>query len=116
MDIRSYSPLSGRCTIDGGGSSTAFASATGSRWVLKSGVISWANLAGDSQVSLYEVDVSASAQFLKFNATTSSGLVSFNVSDHGVLASATYSSRMELRMATVGGTFNAMFTGYQIGG
>jgi hypothetical protein len=116
MDVGAYSPLSARLKIDGGGSSTAFASATGSRWNLKGGVITWVNLGGDVEVSLYEFNATNSAVFFKFNATTSSGMYTFNYADFGIPASSSYSSRMVFNTAAVAGTVCGLFTGYQTGG
>lgn len=116
MDVAAYSPLSARLKIDGGGSSTAFASATGSRWVLKGGLISWANLDSSTTYSLYEFNATNSALFFTGMATTTHGIVDFCFSDYGVPASSSYASRMVFNVGSIAGTFCALFTGYQIGG
>lgn len=116
MDISAYSPLSARLKTDGGGSSTAFASATGSRWNLKAGFISWANLDTSTTLSLYEFNATNSALFLTMMATCTHGSVMINFSDFGIQASSSYASRMVFNVGSVGGTVCGLFVGYQTGG
>lgn len=116
MDVGAYSPLCARTKTDGGGSSTAFASATGSRWNLKSAVISWANLESSTTMSFYEFNATNSTLFFTFMATCTHGLVTFAFPDFGIQASSSYASRMVFNVGTVLGTVCGLFVGYQTGG
>lgn len=115
MDISAYSPLSARLKFDGGGSSTAFASATGSRWNLKAGFITWANLDTSTTLSLYEFNATNSVVFLTMMATCTHGSLMFNFSDYGIKASSSVGSRLVFNVGTVGGTVCGLFVGYQTG-
>jgi len=116
MDVGAYSPLSARLKLDGGGSSTAFASATGSRWNLKAGLIGWANLDTSTTLSFYEFNATNSALFFTFMATCTNGIFNFAFPDFGIQASSSYASRMVFNVGTVGGTVCGLFVGYQTGG
>ena len=116
MDTGNHSPLRARIKIDGGGSSTAFASATGSRWNLTQGVVTWANLDTSTTISLYEFNATNSVQFLTFIASASHGIVNMDFGEYGVQASSSVASRLVFNVGTVGGTVCAFFAGYQTGG
>lgn len=115
MDVGAYSPLTARLKFDGGGSSTAFASATGSRWNLKSGLITWANLDTSTTLSFYEFNATNSALFLTMMATATHGFVTFAFPDFGVQASSSYASRMVFNVGSVAGTVCGLFVGFQTG-
>lgn len=115
MDTGNHSPLRARLKIDGGGSSTAFASATGSRWVWTAGNITWANLDTSCTFSLYEFNATNSAQFWQFLATATNGIVNIEFGDIGIQASSSYSSRMVFNTGAVAGTVCGLFVGYQTG-
>ena len=115
MDVGAYSPLSTRTKFDGGGSSTAFASATGSRWNLKSALITWANLDTSTTMSFYEFNATNSVVFLTFMATCTHGIVTFSFPDFGIQASSSYASRMVFNVGSVAGTVCGLFVGFQTG-
>lgn len=116
MDVGAYSPLNARVKIDGGGSSTVFGSATGSRWNLKSALVGWSNLDTSVTISLYEFNATNSTQFFQFMATATHGIVDFAFPDFGVQASSSYASRLVFNVGAVAGTVCGLFVGYQTGG
>lgn len=115
MGIWSQSPARARLKVDGAASATAFAALSQARWVLQAGVIGWANVLTSATVSLYEIDSTNSAAFFVFMTSATSGMYDFNLGDHGIQASSSYSSRMVFNTG-VAGTYSAMFTGYYTGG
>jgi hypothetical protein len=116
MGVWEQNPVRARLKLDGGGSSTAFASVSSARWCLQGGAIGWANILNAATISLYEIDAAtSSAPFFVFKATGTNGFCSFYLGDHGIQASSSYESRMVLNVGAVAGTYSAMFTGYYTG-
>lgn len=116
MNIGNQSVLYSRVKIDGGGSSTVFASATGSRWVLQNAVIGWANMLNSATISLYEFNATNSTQFFQFMVSATSGIQGIYFGELGCQASSSYSSRLVFNTASVAGTVCGVFSGFQTGG
>lgn len=116
MGIYEQNPLSKHNYIDGGGSSTIFASATQSRWNLTGGAIGWQNLLNSVTVALYETNSTNSGIVFAFMPSTTSGAFSFHLGYPGLAQSCTIASRLMLNVGTLAGTVTGMFTGYSTGG
>jgi hypothetical protein len=115
MGVWEQNPARARLKIDGGGSSTAFASTSGARWVLQAGVFAWANLLNSCTITLYEFNATNSSAFFTFMTSATSGFYSYYLGDHGIQASSSYSSRMVFNTGAITGTVCGMFSGYYTG-
>ena len=115
MGVWEQNPARARLKIDGGGSSTAFSAVVGARWVLQAGVFAWANLLNSCTITLYEFNATNSSAFFTFMASATSGFRSYNLGEHGIQASSSYSSRMVFNTGAVTGTVCGLFSGYYTG-
>lgn len=115
MGVWEQTPARARVKLTGAGSTTAFVSVTGAAWVLTHGVIGWTQALNSCTISLYEINATNSSPFFVFQTSTTCGLFSFCLGDHGIQASSSYSSRMVFNVG-VAGTYSAMFSGYYVGG
>jgi hypothetical protein len=117
MGIFQQDPLRYRGRLDGSNSATAFASVTGTRWVLTGGHIGWANISVSAMFTLKETWDSASSVFFRYNVSTTNGCDSFYLGPVGIQASEPYSGLMvDIDDTTACGSYSIAFTGYRTGG
>lgn len=98
-------------SISGTSSAYIFASATGLKWNLQKGTISWVDATISTYISLIETaSATVSRVLLKWRASSSNGMVSFAFRDRGHTASVAGAA---LRLVcSDAGTINGVFAGF----